>query len=211
MEIKKLETNGITYLQQLEGCAEWYWGSDYVHGDLYEAEELFRTGHRIDQNDLILVHWPDGALFRPVPKREGRYFGMPLWHEGRVILLLADFKDESVSLMAFSPEGGTEEIVTIPLSETPDCYNLMPHGSPLMITRSTADRFQIIWPEKLEIETQPSETFWYRDGGKLYFSRWVEDPDYREETVVKDLEGNTLEVLRGSILLMPDGQFWHLG
>ena len=211
MNIKTIDTKGITYLQQLEGSSEWYWGSDYVHGDLYEAEELFRGGHRIDQNDLVLVHWPDGTAYRPVPRKAGRYFGMPLYYEGKVVLLLADFSEEKMSLLSFSPDAGLDTIAEVPLSETPDCYNLMPHGTPLSITRSASDRFQIIWPDKADFETGPTETFWYRDGDRLYFNRWIEDPDYREETVVRDLQGNVLEVMPGTLLLMPDGQFWKLG
>ena len=37
---------GISYIEPLEGSAEWYWGMDYTSGDLYEAEELFKDGNR---------------------------------------------------------------------------------------------------------------------------------------------------------------------
>ena len=40
--IKKIHTGGITYIQPLTGTDEWYWGTDYTSGDLYEAEELYR-------------------------------------------------------------------------------------------------------------------------------------------------------------------------
>ncbi len=59
------------------------------------------------------------------------------------------------------------------------------------------------------------DSFFLRDGDRLYFSRWHEDGDgadyrYWEETVVRDLEGNTLEILPGDIQVMPDGELWHL-
>ena len=43
--MKRIETQGITYIEPLD-CSrgEWYWGSDYASGDLYEAEELSGTG-----------------------------------------------------------------------------------------------------------------------------------------------------------------------
>ena len=60
--MKRIETQGITYIEPLVGCNEWYWGTDYIHGDLYEAEELFRaawagepldfTGFE-DQSDML--------------------------------------------------------------------------------------------------------------------------------------------------------------
>ena len=53
--MKRIITNGITDLEPLAGSSEWYWGADYASGDLYEAEELFRSGHPIRKNRLVLV------------------------------------------------------------------------------------------------------------------------------------------------------------
>lgn len=50
--MKRIITNGITNLEPLPGSSKWYWGSDYASNDLYEAEELFRSGHPIDKTDL---------------------------------------------------------------------------------------------------------------------------------------------------------------
>ena len=35
--IKDIHTEGISYLAPMEGTRDWYWGSDYDSGDLYEA------------------------------------------------------------------------------------------------------------------------------------------------------------------------------
>ena len=58
--MKIIPAGGITYLAPLTGSQVWYWGTDYTSGDLYEAEELYRDGHRISRNRLIFVHAPDG-------------------------------------------------------------------------------------------------------------------------------------------------------
>ena len=42
--MKRIITNGIINLEPLQGSSEWYWGADYASNDLYEAEELFRSG-----------------------------------------------------------------------------------------------------------------------------------------------------------------------
>jgi hypothetical protein len=40
---------------------------------------------------------------------------------------------------------------------------------------------------------------------------WYEDPDYREEIVVRSLqEGQIIEKYRGSMKEMPNGEWWHL-
>ena len=61
--MKRIITNGITNLEPLTGSNEWYWGADYASGDLYEAEELFRSGHPIRKNRLVLVHRPEGTVY----------------------------------------------------------------------------------------------------------------------------------------------------
>ena len=51
-----------------------------------------------------------------------------------------------------------------------------------------------------------------REGDKLYFSRWYEDPDYREEVVVRHFpHGEIRELIPGVLMEMPDGQKWILG
>ena len=37
-----VDIHGATNLEIVRGGTnEWYWATDYIHGDLYEAEELF--------------------------------------------------------------------------------------------------------------------------------------------------------------------------
>ena len=72
-----IPAGGITYLAPLTGSRIWYWGTDYTSGDLYEAEELYRDGHRISRNRLIFVHAPDGRVAEPVRAREGQYSVSP--------------------------------------------------------------------------------------------------------------------------------------
>lgn len=89
--MKEVNTQGITYIEPLTGCGEWYWGTDYIHGDLYEAEELFRDGHPISQNKLLFVHDPDGRVVQPVVAQEGQYLGNPVYDNGRIAVLMVDF------------------------------------------------------------------------------------------------------------------------
>lgn len=58
--MKRIITNGITNLEPLAGSSKWYWGADYASGDLYEAEELFRSGHPIRKNRLVPGPLPGG-------------------------------------------------------------------------------------------------------------------------------------------------------
>ena len=212
MTIKRIRTGGISCLQPLTGSRDWYWGTDYTSGDLYEAEELYRDGRRIRQNRLIFVHYPDGRVAEPVQAREGQYFGLPACDGGDPVILLADFPAGELRLLRYEDAGGrVTPIVTLPRSAVEDCYNLMPHGSPLCLTRQKSERFQVLWPDRADFAIHPAESFCFRDGERLYFSRWYEDPDYREEVVVRRMpDGAILEQYRGALNELPDGQQWLL-
>ena len=211
--MKRIITNGIINLEPLQGNSEWYWGADYASNDLYEAEELFRSGHPIDKNRLILIHRLEGTVYEPVCTKPGQYLGRPVYHDGQIVLLLLDFPKEEICILIFrEAEGTTEPLEVLPLSIVADCYNLMLEASPLMLTRSAHDnKFQILWPERRDFSVEDNEYFAFLDGNRLYTTVWYEDPDYREEVLVRDYDtGEVLERIPGSLRSMPDGQYWLL-
>ena len=209
--VKRIPTGGIGYLYPLTGSPDWFWGTDYTHGDLYEAEELYHDGHPIRQNRLILVRRETGEVLEPIRAKPGQYFGEPGFADGRPLLLLADFPANEIRLLAYNVEADAlDPVVTLPRSAVTDCYNLRPHLSPLCLTRQTADTFEIVWPERVSFSISPQETFCFRDGGRLYFERWYEDPDYRTKVIVRDLDGNILDQSPGAAQQMPGGQRWVL-
>ena len=47
--MKTVDIHGMTNMELVQGGTdEWYWATDYIHGDLYEAEELFRQRHHAE-------------------------------------------------------------------------------------------------------------------------------------------------------------------
>lgn len=211
--MKRIVTNGITNLEPLQGSSEWYWGADYASGDLYEAEELFRSGHPVQKNRLLLVHRPEGTVYEPVHTEPGQYLGRPVYHDGQVVLLLVDFPEGEIRILTFrATDGTTEPLAVLPLSIVTDCYNLMLEASPLLLTRAAHDnRFQVLWPERRDFAIEDHEMFAFLEGNRLYTWVWYEDPDYREEVLVRDYEtGDVLERIPGNLRTMPDGQHWLL-
>ena len=207
-----LSTGSVRYLRPLHGSRDWFWGMDCTDGDLYEAEELWQLGHKTDRTRLLLVRGGDLRVFEPVLPRLGQYFGVPIFHAGAPLILLADFPAGIVRVLRFDPDSGeTTPVFELPRAAFPDCYNLQLHVAPLMLTRQTGDRFQIFWPHRADFPIEPTESFDAREGERLYFSRWHETPDYWEDTVVRDARtGAVLEVLPGAICLLPDGRSWLL-
>ena len=208
--MKKVDLQGITNMELLRGgTGEWYWATDYIHGDLYEAEELFYMGHPVQSNRLYLIHYPDGAVYEPVPAMAGQYLGYPVYDNGAVALLAVNFPEGVIRILRFRA-GETEVVEQLPLSVVTNCYNLMLHTSPLSLTRQPGDNtFELVWPEQVRFAIEERETLNFRDGDKLYFTVWHEDPDYREETVVRLVQDGTIQDrFPGDIRIMPNGDKW---
>ncbi len=214
---KTIETGGITYIEPVLGAGgEWYYGMDYEHGDLYEAEELFRNGHDIKGRKLCLIHYPDGAVFFPVPKIKGHYSERPVFFEGGIFVIDVDFPKGVIDIMRFDCCTHNVGVHTeLPLSSVKDCYNLQLHTEPLTLSRQAGNDLDIIWPERVTLSIGDHDSFFMRDGDKLFFNRWYEEGEgmdykYWEETIIRDLNGNELETLPGDIMQMPNGERWHL-
>lgn len=217
--MKTIETGGITYIEPVPGAAGgWYFGMDHEHGDLYEAEEIFRSGRAVKGRKLCLIRYPDGQVFEPVPKREGHYSDKPVFLDGGIFIIDVDFPGGQIRIFRFDcKEGKTCVQANIPLSSVKDCYNLSLQTAPLTLTRQCTGKceFEIIWPERTGFFMDHHDSFFLRDGDRLFFNRWHEEGEgagyrYWEETVVKDLSGEVIEILPGDVMRMPDGEIWHM-
>ena len=212
--MKEIRAGGITYLQSLRyGTGEWYYLLDHPNGDLYEAEEIHNMGGIVKSSRLLLVHYPDGEVHEPIHRKDCVVFGDPVWLGGEIGILAVDFFTETVRVHAYDPAAReTRELVSMPLSETGNCYNLMIHAEPLMLTRQPNDgTFELLWPVKSVFPVSPRETFFATRGEEMYFADWYEDPEYHEKTVVRHYpDGGKIREMNGSVEILPDGQWWHL-
>ena len=212
-EMKKIDTKGIQYLESIEGTDEWYYAISYSAGDMYEAEELFQAGITVEGTVLLLIHYPDGTVCQPVASKENQCLGRPVYSEGRLCFAGVDFPAGKIRVYGYNTvENQTEILYEMPLSEIKDCYNLMVHGRTLILSCQGHDEFDIYWPERKSYSISINESFFYREDNRLYFSAWYEDPDYREELVVRDIEtGEVIERMPGDMFIMPNGEKWHVG
>ena len=217
MKIKTIETDGISYIEPVPGAtSEWYYGLDYELGDLYEAEELFNDGHTVKGREFCLVHYPDGEVFFPIPKTQGHYSEKPVFFECGIYMLDVDFPNGAIRIIRFGCNDHQVSIhAELPLSSVKDCYNLQLHISPLTLSRQSGNELDIVWPQKVSLLMEDHDSFFLLDGEKLFFNRWFEEGEgvdykYWEETIVRDLNGNVIEILPGDVMQMPNGEMWHL-
>lgn len=209
--MKIIETKGITYLEKLSEESNWYWGTDYACGDLYEAEEVFLKGNRFEPNRLIFVQYPEGNVFEPIQAKEKQYFGRPACIDGKIYILLVDFEEKMIRVLVWDIEEASI-ITEIPLQDVEDCYNLKLDGSPLMLTRQSHDNhFQILWPEKTDFRIGERESFYLRKENQLFFSEWYEDPEYREEVNIREYPtGQLVKKIHGAMFSASGDTIWIL-
>ena len=132
--------------------------------------------------------YPEGKVYEPVKASEGQYLGRPVWSQGRVFCLLVDFNCGLVKILRCREDmSGAELVKELPLNAVKDCYNLMLDTEPLTLVRQG------------------------HENDRMVFSKWYEDPYYREETVIRAYpSGEVLEEIKGAVIRMPDGQKWML-
>ena len=207
IEFEMIDTGGIGFLTELEGSGLYY-GLSTPCGDLYEAQELYADHGRFDSNSLIFVSFEENRVYEPIKTEIGVYFERPVCLDKTIYLLKADFAKHRIGIYAWNKEEDViEETALLDLDIVKDCYNLRLIKSPLTLTRSGHENlFQILWPEKSEFMISPRESLDHRKGDLLLFSMWHEDPDYREEVIVRNIsDGRILERYDGSIYLI-DGK-----
>ena len=177
---------------------------------------MYRDHHPATCNRLIFALYPDGRVVEPVQGKPGQYFGRPIFCGGSIYILLIDFPDGRIRIIQYDDACQTVvPVALLPLTEVEDCYNLLLHQTPLMLTRQANDgKFQIIWPESFAFAIGETESFCFRKDDQLYFSRWDEQMEgqiYQEEVVVRRYpDGSILDVIPGAWMEMPDGQIWLL-
>ena len=63
----------------------------------------------------------------------------------------------------------------------------------------------------MKIQLEENEGLDFQDDGKLYMSKWIEDPEYREEIIIRIAEtGEILERSPGYLRRMSDGSVWKM-
>lgn len=161
----------------------------------------------------MFIRYPEGEVIEPIKPQDGQYFGRPIYCNNHIVILLVDFNHQQINIEQYDENSSsTSTIASIPLNEVKDCYNLMLHTSPLMLTRQgNEDKFEIIYPNKIQFSIGNNESFYFRKAEKLFFSAWFEDNEYCEEVIIRDVNtGEIIDKKSGAITVMPDGQAWLL-
>ena len=215
MNVIKIKGISDSYPEPIEGTFEWFYCKESNNSscDLYEAEEIVKSGERYSGTVCHLIHYPEGRVYSPFKQKENVYIERPVWDKGAFYFLEVDFSKQKIQIYSYFPHSQRLEIIKeLPLEIVEDCYNLMLTVSPLMLTRAGNDGvYEIIWPENKKIEIGDTESLLFREGNDLYFSEWWEDPEYHENIIIRDIDtGEVKERNPGYLCKMPNGVYWRI-
>ena len=167
--MKEIRMEGVTaYLAEIPGSAGWYYGLGGLE-DIYEADEIFLDRGKVEGTRLILVRYPEGKIFRPIPAEENVTIGAPAFSGGKIGFPALDHEKREITVWSFDPESGkSEKTAVLPSGDTEDTYNLFLRGTPLTLTQAPArGDFRILWPGKPECSVGDRESDAFRDGDLL--------------------------------------------
>ena len=130
--MKAIDIHGMTNMELVRGeTDEWYWATDYIHGDLYEAEELFRQGHPVRSNRLYLIHYPDGTVYEAVSSTNRSHFGSDLCFLPPFIRRIFHcFRPALPDFFVFWVKSGSEAVISGGTGELQPCatvHTIYPH------------------------------------------------------------------------------------
>lgn len=71
------------------------------------------------------------------------------------------------------------------------------------------DAVDFLWPQTRRYEFEEHESLDFIYEGRLVTSKWMEDPDYHEEIIIRDMaDGAAVDRRPGFLTAMPDGSRW---
>ena len=213
MKFRKIEGLQDVCPERIEGTDEWYCCkiAKNCFCDLYEAEEIVKSGQVYEGMTCVLIHYPDRNVYYPFVTKENVYVDAPVYWDGALYFLVVDFTEKKIGIVAF--DTAMYEIQTVEefsLDEVENCYNLMLRVAPVVLVRDgNKNVLDVIYPEKKQFKMSNHEVFLFKDEEKMYFSEWQEDPEYREMVVVRDWNtGKEIERFDGQLWRMPNGDVW---
>lgn len=213
MNIKTFKGFEEIYPDEVDGTDSWYFGQWTPCSEAYEVPGF---KNKYPGTKLYFIEYPSGKVFEPIKQEINVFLERPIYEhkDNSFGIVRYDFNNEVIQIIIFKPEcSNVKTIKEIPFSKVGDMINLRLIISPFALVKHDVhnDSVEFLWPKETNYEFEKNESLYFQDNGKLYLTKWIEDPDYREEVIVRDaITGQILERSPGYLRRMPDGSMWKM-
>lgn len=214
MKIRKLKGCEKIYPENIDGTAEWFYCKDPI--SLYPDDILLKGDDYVFEGTQLYIIHISGKMLEPIKQEQNVFLSHPVYNTGdnAFAIIKYDFTKKIIQIVKYDIGKDTCSTVgEIPLSKGGDLINLSILENSYMLVKSEIleDTAILLYPFEKEIQLEEHETIHSINGNKLICEKWIEDPDYREEIIIRDFETNQiLERKDGYIRTMPNGETWLL-
>lgn len=212
MKIKELKECEKIYPEKIEGTSEWFYCN---LSDGVDVEDILDCQDEYMGNKVYLIHI-SGKIFEPVKQEKNIYLSNPVYNvdDNAFAIVKFDFNKKIIQILKYDIETNHCSVVgEVPLSKGGDLINVgVLQNSYTLVKHENLDDFAIfLYPVEKKIQLEENEVLVLLNDNKLISFKWIEDPDYREEIIIRNFETNeVLERKDGFNAIMPNGEFWLL-
>ena len=210
MEYKRFGGFEKIYPEKLYGTDKWFYGlHPWVDIEDVPALEGSFPGTRLYLFSI------NGEVYEPFEQVKNVYIGVPVYSNlsESFGVMRADFECGTIQLWEWQPCGEKSMLSEIPLSDCEDLINVRVAKYPFCIVREDIpeDTLTVLCPFRRTYELERNETLDLFDEDRMITSKWIEDPDYREEILFRRIsDGAIIRREKGYMAEMPDGTFWMM-
>lgn len=202
------------YPESIDGTAEWFYCKRPAFLDVEDLLET--TGDFIFEGNQLFLMNISGRIFEPIPQEHNVFLSKPIYNadDNALAFIKYDFRQKSIQIVKYDMQTDCCRTVgEVPLSKGGDLINIsiLQNSYVLVKYELTENVANILYPFEKKIQLEEHESLFLINDGKLISSKWIEDPDYREEIIIRDFE--TTEITRqkrGYTAIMPNGEIWIL-
>lgn len=210
MEIKEFKGYEDVYPERIVGTDQWFYGQCTPCAEAYEvtAYDGNYPGTR-----LYLFHI-NGNIYEPMKQEKNVFLERPVYNitEASFGIVRYDFNKKIIQALEYRIHSQETIVLTEhPMSEFDDIVNVRIITDPYMLVKHDIhnDAIDFLWPIERRYQFEENEILDFVNDDKLFTSKWMEDPDYREEVIIRDKNtGEVIERRPGYMVTMPDGSRW---
>ncbi|MGO4961757.1 hypothetical protein ACTQ5X_08440 [Jeotgalibaca porci] len=213
MNIKTFKGFEDIYPEKVDETDSWYYAQWTPCSEAYEVPDF---KNKYPGTRLYFIEYPSGKVFEPIKQGKNVFLERPVYEhkDNSFGIIRYDFNEEVIQVLIFKPDCYSVKIITeMAFSKVGDMINVRLVTSPFALVKHDvqSDTVDFLWPKEMHIQFEENEGLYFQNDGKLYTSKWIEDPNYREEIIIRDAEtGEILERNPGYLRRMPDGSVWKM-
>lgn len=212
MKIRELNGCEKVYPEKIDGTSEWFYCN--LSGGV-DVEDILDFQNEYMGNKVYLINI-SGKIFEPIKQENNIYLSNPIYNvdDHAFAIIKFDFNKKTIQIIKYDIETDNCSVAgEVPLSKGGDLINIciLQNSYTLVKHEISNDSVIILYPVEKRIQLEENEGLVLLNDNKFISFKWIEDPDYREEIIIRDYETNeVIERKDGFNVIMPNGEFWML-